>query len=472
MPLTAAPEGCTILDVTDPAAVRYAFVFVLPQKWPPEGLIRTSFGNTPLSAWEYAAFYGDLFYEEDYRIAEDDAVIARTHSRFTDILKGQEAIDSTVTASPLIDEDALESAWPLPGDKQSWRRRADLGLPGIVPRPSPAGHPALSRRPPSTNHAETLYKAFEQSYRLFEPGYNQGLDTEVRAPLSSVKQVANILYFGSLEDSSWQARAAEHEPKGDGRFGENAVQYFTFQVDDSPVTPGQTLDVLHSWMVAATAQELGGRMKYQYYSDCTHGHSDQSMVKFFSMAGPNHRAVKPLPGQAFYCAKKSYHCNIDWTTVALEEIKPGEWTAFLVQQWRQVPLDILRTETTPLGFKCAFVSRGADGEITVADAETFRSASRSTPVDDALRELDPGEETCGRDLVDLLGRDGGAINGVPVSLMGRDEVLELLGGMEVVKAREDERLARSWSEVHSKMMQRKARERESAIIQRFIIKMP
>lgn len=92
---------------------------------------------------------------------------------------------------------------------------------------------------------------------------------------------------------------------------------------------------------------------------------------------------------------------------------------------------------TPLGFRCAFVSRGADGEITVADAETFRSARCPNPADDALRELDPGEETYGQGLMDLLGRDGGAVNGVPVSLMSRGEVLELLGAMDVVKARQE-----------------------------------
>lgn len=303
MPLAAAPEGCTILDVTDPAAVRYAFVFVLPRGGSPEGLIRAAFGNTPLTAWEYAAFYGDLFSEEDYRIGEDEAVIARTHARFTEILKGQETIDSTVIASPLIDEDALQSAWPRLGDQQSWRRRADLGLPEIVPRPSPASDPTPSRHQPATNQAETLYNAFEHSYRLFEPGHNEGLDTEIRTPVSSVKQVANILYLGSLEDSSWQARAAEYEPKGRGNFRENAVQYFTFQVDDCPVTPGQTLDVLQSWMLAATSQEeLGGRMEYEYYFNCIHGESDQSMVKFFSMAGPvsstlhkRHLACEPRP---------------------------------------------------------------------------------------------------------------------------------------------------------------------------------
>lgn len=151
----------------------------------------------------------------------------------------------------------------------------------------------------------------------------------------------------------------------------------------------------------------------------------------------NHRVVKPLPGRAFYHAKDAFHCCID-TTAALEDIRPGEWTALLVQQWRQVRLNHKRrTEMTPLGFRCAFVSRGADGEITLADAETFRSAGRSTPADDALRELDPGEETYGRGLVDLLGRDGGAVNGVPVSLMDRGEVLELLGAMDVVKARQE-----------------------------------
>lgn len=287
MPLTAAPEGCTILDVTDPAAVRYAFVFVLPQGGWRDGLIRTSFGNTPLSAWEYAAFYGDVFDEEDYRIGEDEAVIARTHARFAEILKGQEVVDSTVIASSLIDEDALEGAWPHPGDQQSWRRRVDQGLPVIVSRPPPANDPALSHDQPATHHAEALYKAFNQSYKLFEPGYNEGLDTEFLAPVSPVKQVANILYLGSLDDSSWQARAAEHEPKGRGKMADNAVQHFTFQVDDSPVTPGQTLDVMKSWMVAATAQEeMRGISKYNYYFYSTNGQSDQNMVKFFGMAGP------------------------------------------------------------------------------------------------------------------------------------------------------------------------------------------
>lgn len=178
----------------------------------------------------------------------------------------------------------------------------------------------------------------------------------------------------------------------------------------------------------------------------------------------NHRAVKPLPGRAFYYAKQSYHSSADWTTAALEEIKPGEWTALLVQQWRRVRHDDIRwTEMTPLGFKCAFVSRAADGEIAVADAETFRSASRPIPADDALHELDPGEETYGRELVDLLRGDGGNVNGVPVSLMGRAEALELLGAMDVVKTREDEWLASSWSEVHSGMMQRRARERDAAV---------
>lgn len=118
---------------------------------------------------------------------------------------------------------------------------------------------------------------------------------------------------------------------------------------------------------------------------------------------------------------------------------------------------------TPLSFKCAFVSRGADGELIVADAATFCSTGLPrNPLDDALRGLDPGEETYGRGLVDLLGRDDGSVNGVRVSLMNRDEVLELLGAMDVVKAREDERLANSWSKVHSGLMQRRAREKEAA----------
>lgn len=287
MPLIAAPEGCTVLDVTDPASVRYAFVFVLPQGDSPEGLIRTAFGNTPLTAWEYAAFYGDLFYEEKYRIGEDDAVIARTHARFTEILQAQEVVDTTMLASPLIDEDALEISWPHPRDQQSWKRRANLGLPATVSRPPWENDPALSHDQPATHHAETLYNAFERSYKLFDPGYNEGLDTEFLAPVSSVKQVANILYLGSLDDSPWQARAAEYQPKDTRMMRENGVQYFTFQVDDSPVTPGQTLDVMKSWMVAATAQEeIGGMMEYDYYLHSTNGQSDQNMVKFFGMAGP------------------------------------------------------------------------------------------------------------------------------------------------------------------------------------------
>lgn len=175
----------------------------------------------------------------------------------------------------------------------------------------------------------------------------------------------------------------------------------------------------------------------------------------------NHRVVKPLPGRAFYYAKQSYHSSGDWTTAALEEIRRGEWTVLLVQQWRRVMREFPREDKNPLAFKCAFVSRGADGEITVADAQTFRSASRPSPADDALRSLDPDEWIYGQGLVDLLGQDDAAINGVPVSLMGRGDVLDLLAAMEVVKAREDERLARSWSDVHMRIMQRRAREKDS-----------
>lgn len=288
MPLVAAPEGCTILDVTNPAAVRYAFVFVLPQDRDlPEARIRAAFGNTPLSSWEYEEFYGDLFHEKEYRIGEDEEVISRTHARFTEILRGQKAIDAATIASPVIDEDTLEDAWPHPGDQQSWRRRAGLGLPEIVATLSPASDPPTSHREAAAHYAETLYNTFEQSYRMFQPGYNEGLDTEVPVPVSPIKQVANILYLGSLDDLSWKARAAEYVPKDQQILRENAAQYFTFRVGDSPVSPGQTLDVLQSWMVAATTQEeLGGRMKYGYYADCTHGESDQNMVKFFGLAGP------------------------------------------------------------------------------------------------------------------------------------------------------------------------------------------
>lgn len=117
-----------------------------------------------------------------------------------------------------------------------------------------------------------------------------------------------------------------------------------------------------------------------------------------------------------------------------------------------------RYEMTPLGFKCAFVTRGEDGEIAAADAETLRSASVPHPAHEALAELDPGKETRGRQLTDMLARGDATINGAPVSLMGTSDVLELLGAMEVIKAREDKRLASSWSKVHWGIMQRTARE--------------
>lgn len=286
MPLAAFDEGCTILDVTDPAAVRYAFAFILPQRTEYEGIIKTTFGNTPLTAWEYMEFYSEPFVDRVYRGGGNDAAVAKTHADLMEVFKGQAVVDTTIIPSSLIDEDTLESTWPHLSDQQSWKRRADLGLPKTVPRPSPVRGPALPSLP-TAHHGETLYKAFEQSYKLFEPEYNEGLDTEILAPVSPIKQVVNILHFGSLEESSWQARAAEYEPK-DGRcFRENGVQYFTFQVDDAPVTPGLTLDVLHGWMVAAsTQQEYGGRRHYDYYLDCTNSQSDQNILKFFGLAGP------------------------------------------------------------------------------------------------------------------------------------------------------------------------------------------
>lgn len=171
--------------------------------------------------------------------------------------------------------------------------------------------------------------------------------------------------------------------------------------------------------------------------------------------------MKPLPGLAFYYAKKSYHGSDEWAPAGLEDIRQGEWTSLLIQQWRGARRDRGRTELTPLAFKCAFVTRGADGEVVVADAETFRSAHLSTPAHEALLELDPSEETYGRELADMLARGDVTINGVPVSLMGRAEVLELLSAMEVVKAREDKLLASSCSEVHWGIVQRRARERDA-----------
>ncbi|KAI3402062.1 hypothetical protein diail_4036 [Diaporthe ilicicola] len=459
----AAPEGCTILDVTDPAAVRYAFAFILPQAKYGDGPLKMPFGNMPLSAWEYMAFYDREFLDWSYLAGEDSAVAAKAHAHLTDLFRGQKAIDTTLIASPLIDEETLQSALPPRGEKQFWRRRTDLGFPEVVPRPSPVNDPAPLGLPVA-HHTDTLYKAFEQSYRLFEPGYNEGLDTEILAPVSPIKQVMNILYLGSLDKSSWQDRAAEYDPSDTALLRENAVQYFKFQVDDAPVTPGLALEVLHGWMAAASTQVewAGGRKSYDYYSDCFVSTSDQNMLKFFGLAGTDHRIVKPLPGRAFYYAKKSFHCNGDWTTAGLEDIKQGEWTALLVQQWRQVFQGMgKRWEMTPLGFQCAFISRGADGEIAVAGADDFRCVACSSPVYDALRSLDPGEETYGRGLADMLEKGSGAIGGVPVSLMGRREVSELLGAMDVVKAREDVRLSNSWSEVHRGIKERRAREKEA-----------
>ncbi|KAG8157703.1 hypothetical protein KVR01_012365 [Diaporthe batatas] len=473
IPLAAVSEGCTILDITNPAEVRYAFAFVPRPRCRSEVAVKVALGNTPLTAWEYASFYDDLSDHEDCASVDDDEVVSSTRARFIDTLRGQVATDATRITSPLIDEEALESAWPQPADGQSWKRRTDLGLAEfMIPPPSKSEPATSSHRQPSAHHVEALHEVFEQSYTLFQPGYNEGNDGEVSEPVPLVRQVANILHLGSLDDSSWQQRVADYEPKGRGSFRENAVQYFTFQLDDCPVTSGQTLDVIFSWMVAATAQEdLGGELQYEHYYNCTKPQSDQTLVKYFSLAGPNHWVVKPLPGRAFYYAKKSYHSSRDWTTAGLEGIREGEWTALLIQQWRGVRrhkggmgiLSLVTTDMDPFEFKCAFVTRGKDGEITAAGAETFRSANVPNPAHEALAKLDPGEETYGRQLTDILARGDANINGVPVSLMGRPEVLELLSAMEVVKAREDKLLASSWSKVHRGIMQRKARESDSVI---------
>lgn len=200
--------------------IRYDFAFILPQRWDGAS-VKTPFGNTPLTAWEYAAFYDRGGLEWSYLAEDDDTVAAKAHAHLTETFRGQGDTKATMIASPVIDEDTLENAWPSPGDQQSWGRRADLGLPEVT---SPVNDtPPLSV--PVVHNTEALYKAFEQSYRLFEPGYNEGLDTEIPAPVSPVKQVMNILYLEPLEKSSWQARAAEYEPKST-QVGENAVREF------------------------------------------------------------------------------------------------------------------------------------------------------------------------------------------------------------------------------------------------------
>lgn len=286
--LATVSEGCTILDITDPAAVRYAFVFVLRPRGRSEEAVKAALGNTPLTAREYASLYANLLEYEECTIGRDDGLVSSTRARLIDALEGQEVTDATSIIAPLIDEESLESAWPHLRDGQSWKRRADLGLAETTCPPSSTSELAAAHRQPAAHHIETLHKVFEQSYKMFQPGYNEGLDKESSAPaLPPVRQVANILHLGSLEDSSWQERVADYVPKGGGKVRENAVQYFTFLLGDCPVTTGQTLDVMHSWMVAATAQEaLGGELQYEHYFDCTKAQSDQTLLKYFSLAGP------------------------------------------------------------------------------------------------------------------------------------------------------------------------------------------
>lgn len=210
-------DGITVLDITDPSAVRYAFVFL-------KGTHSENFQNTPLTAYEYLADYDRPHSGDDS--AGDDSTGDETEWCLKKVLQRRTVIDTEEISAPLIDEAALESAWPA-----SWQKRTDLKLPGIPAQLDTAPQVHTSGTSISDDSLRALYDGFVRSYQFLDPLFEESSET-TRARTSVQPHIKQIIYIEALHDAR----------------EEQLSRVWTFPVDDTPLTGGWMLDVVYRWL--------------------------------------------------------------------------------------------------------------------------------------------------------------------------------------------------------------------------------
>lgn len=260
-------DGVTVLDVTNPAQVRYAFA--VPNG---EGVETKNFRNTPLTAFEYAASYDEKWVAED-----DEDYESGVPTKLVHFLQSQTSIDTTVISAPLIDEAALESAWPA-----AWRNRSDLKLPAIpaLPAIAPARAASDDSSHGDTDSLQVLHEVFARSYRFMDPLYEEPVKS-TQAAASAHEHIKQVVHLATL-GKPWKHQV-RGPPTDRHRLAKEGLSIWPFPVDDIPLTAGHTLDVIQSWIQWASLSRQHD-FALQYFN--TGQTKPQTLIKAFSLAGP------------------------------------------------------------------------------------------------------------------------------------------------------------------------------------------
>ncbi|KAH9884768.1 hypothetical protein F4778DRAFT_762544 [Xylariomycetidae sp. FL2044] len=417
-------DGVTILDITNPAKVRHAFVF------PGTAFEHISrlpeLCNIPLTGDEYCELYSE---ENSEEISEDGRA---TNSVEQTLVRLQALASPETAAELLIDEDTLRSAWPRSSDQRPWGSRVSLGLPAASPA---AGRVDQTHASVVSAH-EPLHDAFINSWKSFE-NYSP-TEYPMTGPGALIKQIVHIV---ARDDGDPYAPLSERRPilsPQDELANIDKCLVWTLPLEDAALTRHEALEGLQRWIWSCTLPWWTNRNFDRWFDmGSSFPTAPQALaMSFGGFTGPNRRTVKPLPGKAMRLAKDACKTSIHRVPAYMQDINQGEWTMFLIQKWN---LDFKNLASTGItSFKVAFVSRDSQGDIISKDASAFRSDLPSPPEDEAAQaggNASKGEKS-GQELIDGLAR--GTWQDKTLTHLDGEELKDVLKLMDVVREKEKE----------------------------------
>jgi hypothetical protein len=325
-------DGVTILDVTNPEEVRYAFVFFNQE----DGRTVEKPQHVPLTASEYWAFYMDR------------QKPARLDVELLQFFKSR----------PVIDEESLASVWP----HASWTPRATQGLePVSYGEMEPPPTPPLDGINPLRAQHELFGNAFDISYpnRIVsqtstalpdEPNIGsttnsnaQPDDQSLGSPVftyrdsnSRVKTnddlfaVAQVVYIGAIESPvPWSKRVEEF--KFSTVFEDLTIGVFSLR--ESQFTVDSFLAGFKNWTRYLVAPEV---VPFGAMSECPL--CGLAAAKSFAICGDTQEdsgsmgpfTINPLPATLYQISRRAYRCNSEWMPATMAQIVFGEWTVFVI----------------------------------------------------------------------------------------------------------------------------------------------
>ncbi|KAI0149493.1 hypothetical protein GGR57DRAFT_473576 [Xylariaceae sp. FL1272] len=439
-------DGVTILDITDPSSVRYAFVF--PElRFVDSGSV--AFRCTPLTGAEYACFYSP-------RLEGEDVEEGNRQMRLAQLLRSQKAIDTVLTgpSSPvtarLIDDKTLDSAWP-----GTWYSRAECELPVDPEVYNPPDH--ITTLVNSTALQEK-YEAFQRADEVFASDYVEEFRKYHPMP---IKQIIHVATNEDTDDETILQLSKTDTSRG------MDISLATLPLDDTRLSSAAALQGLYTWIHSLSFDSLG---MLDSFSFAQMGYpSSQSLIKSFGLDGPDFNVVKPVPATAFRRTRDCYHSSIDWLTAQMEDIKPCEWTIIVHERWERHTVDSRCTSEAPPSLtkhkeiEIGFVTRRESSQLAVVSAREFHEELGSKGLNGEALAWSNDEGFYGKELIEALEREGGQVGEIPITAMGVDRARCIIDACVTRGAFEKEKFSVSeWLLHHRADYRRRAKRMEKA----------